>query len=63
MRFFYGVTLGQAEIPERIPSADEVVRFLEAVPRPAPLRASEAVGLKVSKRSGYSAATIRMNAA
>ena len=38
-RFFYGVTLGQAEIPERIPyvrsphklllSADEVVRFLE----------------------------------
>jgi hypothetical protein len=38
-RFFYGVTLRQAEIPERIPyvrsphklllSADEVVRFLE----------------------------------
>ena len=43
LRFFYGVTLGQAEIPERIPyareprklpvvlNADEVVRFLEAV--------------------------------
>ena len=43
LRFFYGVTLGQATIPERIPyareprklptvlSADEVVRFLEAV--------------------------------
>ncbi len=44
LRFFYGVTLGQAEIPERIAyareprrlpvvlSADEVVRFLEEVP-------------------------------
>ena len=44
LRFFFGVTLGDAEIPERIPyarqprtlpvvlSADEVVRFLEAVP-------------------------------
>src|ERR1019366_9728044 len=43
LRFFYGVTLGQALIPERIPyarephklpvvlSADEVVQFLEAV--------------------------------
>jgi integrase/recombinase XerD len=43
LRFFYGVTLGHGEIPERIPyareprklplvlSADEVVRFLEAV--------------------------------
>jgi integrase len=42
-RFFYGVTLGEAEFPERIPyarqprklpvvlSADEIVRFLEAV--------------------------------
>ena len=69
-RFFYGVTLGHGEIPERIPyareprklpvvlSADEVVRFLEAVPSlktraalttayAAGLRASEAVGLKV----------------
>src|SRR5260370_1636157 len=69
LRFFYGVTLGHREIPERIPyareprklpvvlSADEVVRFLEAVPSlktraalttayAAGLRASEAVGLK-----------------
>lgn len=70
LRFFFGVTLGQAEIPERIAyartprklpvvlNADEVVRFLEAVPSlktrtalatayAAGLRASEAVGLKV----------------
>lgn len=70
LRFFYGVTLGRAEIPERIAyarlprtlpvvlSADEVVRFLEAVPSlktrtalttayVAGLRASETVGLKV----------------
>jgi integrase len=44
LRFFYCVTLGHGEIPERIPyarepgklpvvlSADEVIRFLEAVP-------------------------------
>ena len=44
LRFLYGVTLRQAELPERIPyarepqklpvvlGADEVVRFLEAVP-------------------------------
>ena len=71
LRFFYGVTLGHAEIPERIPyareprklpvvlSADEVVRFLEAVPSlktraalttayAAGLRASEAVGIKLA---------------
>jgi integrase/recombinase XerD len=71
LRFSYGVTLGHGEIPERIPyareprklplvlSADEVVRFLEAVPSlktraalttayAAGLRASEAVGLKVA---------------
>jgi len=71
LRFFYGVTLGRQEIPERIPhareprklpvvlSADEVVRFLEAVPGlkartalttayAAGLRASEAAGLKVA---------------
>jgi integrase/recombinase XerD len=71
LRFFYGVTLGYGEIPERIPyareprklplvlSADEVVRFLEAVPSlktrsalttayAAGLRASEAVSLKVA---------------
>lgn len=70
LRFFYGVTLGHAEIPERIVyassprtlptvlSADEVVRFLEAVPSlktrtalttayAAGLGASETVGLKV----------------
>jgi integrase/recombinase XerD len=70
LRFFYGVTLGHAEIPERIPyareprklpvvlSADEVVRFLEAVPGlktrtalttayAAGLRTSEAVGLRI----------------
>ncbi len=71
LRFFYGVTLGHAEIPERIPyarqprtlpivlSADEVVRFLEAVPSlktrtalttayAAGLRASETVRLRIS---------------
>jgi site-specific recombinase XerD len=71
LRFFYGVTLGHGEFPERIPyareprklpivlNADEVVRFLEAVPSlktrvalttayAAGLRASEVVGLKVS---------------
>lgn len=70
LRFFYGVTLGHAEIPERIPyareprklpvvlTADEVVRFLEAVPSlktrtalttayAAGLRASETVGLRI----------------
>ena len=70
LRFFYGVTLDRGEIPERIAyartprklpvilSADEVVRFLEAVPSlkaraalttayAAGLRASEAVSLKV----------------
>ena len=70
-RFFYGVTLGHAEIPERIPyareprklpvvlSADEVVRFLEAVSSlktraalttayAAGLRASEAVGIRLA---------------
>jgi integrase/recombinase XerD len=70
LRFFYGVTLGQTDLPERIPyareprklplvlGADEVVRFLEAVPGlksrtalttayAAGLRASEAARLKV----------------
>ena len=70
LRFFYGVTLGHGEIPERIPyarqprklpvvlSADEVVRFLEAVPSlktrtaltaayAAGLRASEVVSLRI----------------
>jgi site-specific recombinase XerD len=71
LRFFYGVTRNRAEIPERIAyartprklptilSADEVVRFLEAVPSlkartalttayAAGLRASEAVSLRVA---------------
>ena|SRR6056297_618918 len=70
LRFFYGVTLGMAEVPERIAyareprrlpvvlSADEVVRFLEAVPSlkaraalttayAAGLRVSEVIGLRV----------------
>ena len=64
LRFFYGVTLGQAEIPERIAyareprrlpvvlSADEVVRFLEAVPSlkaRAALTTAYAAGLRVSE--------------
>src|SRR3954447_23911248 len=71
LRFYYGVTLGQANLPERIPhareprklpvvlSADEVVRFLEAVAGlkhraalttayAAGLRASEVASLKVA---------------
>jgi len=71
LRFFYGVTLGRTEIPTRIAyartprklpvilSADEVIRFLEAVPSltarialttayAAGLRSSEVVGLKVT---------------
>ena len=64
LRFFYGVTLGAAEVPERIPyarrpgrlplvlSPDEVVRFLEAVPslkcRTA-LTTAYAAGLRVSE--------------
>jgi len=70
LRFFYGATLDRAEIPERIAyartprklpdilSANEVVRFLEAVPslkaraalttaQAAGLRASETVSLKI----------------
>jgi site-specific recombinase XerD len=64
LRFFYGVTLGQAEIPERIAyareprrlpvvlSANEVVRFLEAVPSlkaRAALTTAYAAGLRVSE--------------
>jgi integrase/recombinase XerD len=67
LRFFYGVTLGLAEVPERIAyareprrlpvvlSADEVVRFLEAVPslkaRTA-LTTAYAAGLRVSEVTG-----------
>ena len=71
LRFFYGVTLGRGDVPEHIPyareprklpvvlSADEVIRFLEAVPSlkaraalttayAAGLRASEATHVKVA---------------
>lgn len=64
LRFFYGVTLNQGEIPERIAyarmprklpailSPDEVVRFLEAVPSlkaRAALTTAYAAGLRVSE--------------
>ena len=64
LRFFYGVTLKRAEIPERIPyartprklptilSADEVVHFLEAVPSlkaRAALTTAYAAGLRASE--------------
>jgi integrase/recombinase XerD len=64
LRFFYGVTLGQATIPERIAyareprklptvlSADEVVRFLEAVSSlkaRVALTTAYAAGLRVSE--------------
>jgi integrase/recombinase XerD len=64
LRFFYGVTLGMAEVPERIAyareprrlpvvlSADEVVRFLEAVPSlkaRAALTTAYAAGMRVSE--------------
>jgi integrase/recombinase XerD len=64
LRFFYGVTLGQATVPERIPyaheprkrpvvlSADEVVRFLESVSSlkaRVALTTAYAAGLRVSE--------------
>lgn len=64
LRLFYGVTLGQDEVPERIPyarrprplpavlSRDEVVRFLEAVPSlksRVALTTAYAAGLRVSE--------------
>src|SRR5271169_6396272 len=73
LRFFYGVTLGHNEIPERIPYArsprtlpevlggDEVVRFLEAVPglrtRTA-LTTAYAAGLRASETVGLKVANI-----
>jgi integrase/recombinase XerD len=80
LRFFYGVTLGCGSIPERIAyareprtlpavlSADEVVRFLEAVSSlkarvalttayAAGLRVSEVVGLKAADIPGSSPGT------
>jgi site-specific recombinase XerD len=67
LRFFYGVTLGQATIPERIPharephklpvvlSANEVVCFLEAVSSlksRAALTTAYAAGLRASEVAG-----------
>ena len=64
LRFFYGVTLGQNEVPERIPyarkpaalpdvlSRDEVVRFLEAVSSlkcRVALTTAYATGMRVSE--------------
>jgi integrase/recombinase XerD len=64
LKFFYGVTLGQATIPERIPyarkprklpvvlSADEVARFLESVSSlkaRVALTTAYAAGLRVSE--------------
>jgi integrase len=64
LRFFFGVTLNRAEIPERVAdartprklptslSADVVVRFLEAVPSlkaRAKLTTAYAAGLRASE--------------
>ena len=73
LRFFYGVTLGQSNLPERIPhareprklpvvlGADEVVRFLEAVAglkHRAALTTAYAAGLRVSEVVGLKVANI-----
>jgi integrase/recombinase XerD len=73
LRFFYGVTLGHGEIPERIPyareprklpvvlNADEVVLFLEAVPSlktRAALTTAYAAGLRASEAVGLKIADI-----
>src|SRR5258707_15182227 len=73
LRFFYGVTLGHGEIPERIPyareprklpvvlNADEVVRFLEAVPSlktRAALTTAYAAGLRAAEAAGRKAGDI-----
>jgi site-specific recombinase XerD len=67
LRFFYGVTLGEADVPERIPyareprklpvvlSADEVVQFLEAVSSlksRAALTTAYAAGLRALEVAG-----------
>ena len=67
LRFFYGVTLGEADVPERIAyarvpgklpvvlSADEVVRFLESVSSlksRAALTTAYAAGLRASEVAG-----------
>jgi integrase/recombinase XerD len=73
LRFLYGVTLKQADVPERIPyartprklpvvlSADEVVAFLEAVPglkARAALTTAYAAGLRASEAAGIKVADI-----
>jgi integrase/recombinase XerD len=73
LRFLYGVTLKQADLPERIPyartprklpvvlSADEVVAFLEAVPglkARAALTTAYAAGLRASEAAGIKVADI-----
>lgn len=73
LRFFFGVTLGEATVPERIPyartprklpvilSADEVVRFLEAVSSlkcRAALTTAYAAGLRASEVAGLMIADI-----
>src|SRR6201987_1810289 len=73
LRFFYGVTLGEATIPERIAyageprklptvlSADEVVRFLESVSSlkaRVALTTAYAAGLRGSEVVGLQAADI-----
>jgi integrase/recombinase XerD len=73
LRFFYGVTLGEPTVPERIPyartprklpvilSADEVVRSLEAVSclkSRAALTTAYAAGLRASEVAGLMIADI-----
>jgi integrase/recombinase XerD len=73
LRFFYGVTLREADVPERIPygreprklpvvlSADEVVRFLESVSSlksRAALTTAYAAGLRASEVAGLRIADI-----
>ena len=73
LRFFYGVTLGHSEIPERIPyareprklpvvlSADEVVQVLESVSSlksRAALTTAYAAGLRASEVAGLRVADI-----
>jgi integrase/recombinase XerD len=73
LRFLYGVTLKQADVPERIPyartprklpvvlSADEVVAFLEAVPglkARAALTTAYAAGLRASEAARIRVADI-----
>ena len=64
LRFFYGVTLGRAAVPERIPharepqklpvvlSADEVARFLQSVSDLKPYGTAYAAGLRALEVAG-----------